>query len=73
MAKTYLNMLKDDAIIKVEFKPSDIVKLQAIIFKHMSKSITIDDDSWNTILDLCQRIDDEASRQKQTVSKEVNF
>jgi len=39
----------------------------------MSKTINIDDASWDTILDLCQRIDDEASLQKQIISKEVNF
>jgi hypothetical protein len=66
-------MLKDDAIIKIEFRPADIAKLQAILFKHMSKTINIDDASWDTILDLCQRIDDEASLQKQIISKEVNF
>jgi hypothetical protein len=73
MAKTYVNILKKDAVITVPFTPNDITKLHAILLKHLDKSVSLDDASWQTIEDLCQRIDDEAKTQNQTESKEVNF
>jgi hypothetical protein len=73
MAKTYVNILKKDAVINVPFTPADIARLQSILLKHLDKSVTLDDASWQTIEELCQRVDDHAREQNQTESKEVNF
>ena len=73
MAKTHLNALKQDAVVKVDFKPGDIMKLQAILFRHVSKQIKLDDTSWTTLMDLCERIDDLAAIQNQLESREVDL
>lgn len=73
MAKTYVNILRKDAVINVPFTPADTAKLQMILLKHLDKSVSLDDSSWKTIEELCQRIDDEARQQNQTESKEVDF
>jgi hypothetical protein len=73
MAKTYVNVIKKDAVINVPFTTNDIVKLQAILLKHLDKKVSIDDESWNTLEELCDRIDQNAINQDKMESKEVSF
>ncbi len=73
MAKTYVNVIKKDAVINVPFTTDDIARLQAILLKHLDKKLSIDDESWNTIEELCERIDHNAVNQDKIESKEVSF
>jgi hypothetical protein len=73
MAKTYIALLKKDAKIEFVFNTEDIAKLQTILLKHLTKENVLDDESWNIIQDLCNRIDECAQKQNQIESKEVNF
>jgi len=73
MAKTYVNVIKKDAVINVPFTTDDIARLQAILLKHLDKKLSIDDESWNTIEELCERIDQNAVNQDKIESKEVSF
>ena len=73
MAKTYVNVIKKDAVINVPFTTDDVAKLQAILLKHLDYKIAIDDDSWNTVEELCSRIDHYAIIQHKIESKEVLF
>ncbi len=73
MAKTYVDMFKLGAEVIVSFTNEDVVKLQSILFKHMSKQNQLDDDSWTTILDLCSKIEDCAKTQGKMESKEIKF
>lgn len=73
MAKTYVDMFKPGAEVTVTFTSEDVVKLQAILFRHMSKKSQLDDESWTTILDLCSKIEDCAKSQDKMESKEIKF
>lgn len=73
MAKTYVDMFKPGAEVVVTFTSEDVVKLQAILFRHMSKKNQLDDASWDTILDLCDRIEACAKTQDKMESKEIKF
>lgn len=73
MAKTYVNVIKKDAVINVPFTTDDIAKLQSILLKHLDKKVNLDDESWIIIEQLCERIDENALKQDKTESKEVSF
>lgn len=73
MAKTYVKVIKKDAVINVPFTTDDIAKLQSILLKHLDKKVNLDDESWIIIEQLCERIDDNAFNQDKTESKEVIF
>lgn len=73
MAKTYVKVIKKDAVINVPFTTDDIAKLQSILLKHLDKKVNLDDDSWIIIEQLCERIDESAFSQDKTESKEVIF
>ena len=73
MAKTYVSVLKKGAIINVNFTTDDITKLHAILLRSLDNQNLLDTASYDTINELCGRIDDAAREQKQTVNRELNF
>jgi hypothetical protein len=73
MASTYVTVLKQNAEIKVPFCPSDIFNLQTILLKHLDKKIHLDQESWEIIESICERVDLCAKEQNQTVEQEVKF
>jgi RNA:NAD 2'-phosphotransferase (TPT1/KptA family) len=73
MSKTYVTVLKKNAIIQVPFTTDDISQLHSILLRHLDDQCKLDDRSWATIESLCGKIDRYAENQNQTESKEVNF
>jgi RNA:NAD 2'-phosphotransferase (TPT1/KptA family) len=73
MSKTYVTVLKKDALIKVPFTTDEISQLHSILLRHLDDQCKLDDRSWSTIESLCSKIDKYAELQNQTESKEVNF
>jgi hypothetical protein len=73
MAKTYVSVLKKNAVINVNFTNEDITRLHAILLRHLDNQNQLDDKSYSTINDLCSKIEDAAKKQNQTENKEVNF
>lgn len=73
MAKTYIKVIKKDAVINVSFTTDDVAALQAILLKHLDNKFKLDDESWSTIEEICHRIDESAFNQNKTESVEVNF
>lgn len=73
MAKTYVSVLKKGAIINVKFTTDDIAKFHAILLRSLDNQNLLDTASYDTINELCGRIDNEASKQNQTVNREINF
>lgn len=73
MTKTLMTVLKKDAQVCVSFTPGDVSALQSILMRHLTKEIKLDDRSWETIEQLCTRIDDCAATQDQIENKEVEF
>lgn len=68
-----MDVFKQDAQITVQFTTDDVAALQSILLRHLAGEAKLDDPSWETITDLCTRIDQCAKDQMQTVSKEVEF
>ena len=73
MAKTYVSVLKKGALINVKFTTEDITKLHAILLRSLDNQNVLDTASYDTINELCTRIDDSARQQNQTVNREINF
>ena len=73
MPNTYVDVIRRDAVISVPFTLADITALQTILLKNLDKRITLDDKSWDTIEDLCTKIDQCAKEQNLTESKEISF
>jgi len=73
MAKTYVSVLKKGAVINVKFNTDDISRLHAILLRSLDNQNQLDTASYDTINELCSRIDDEARQQNQTVNREINF
>ena len=73
MAKTYVSVLKKGAIINVKFTTDDISKLHSILLRSLDNQNVLDTASYDTINELCGKIDNEATRQNQTVNREINF
>jgi len=73
MLKTYVSVLKKDAIIQVPFTTNDISQLHSILLRHLDDQCKLDDTSWSIIESLCGKIDRFAATQNQTESKELNF
>lgn len=73
MAKTYVSVLKKGAVINVKFTTDDISKLHSILLRSLDNQNQLDSASYDTINELCGRIDDEARQQNQTVNREINF
>lgn len=73
MAKTYVSVLKKGAVINVDFTSEDITKLHAILLRHLDNQNQLDNNSYDTINELCAKIEDAARKQNQTEDKEVNF
>lgn len=73
MTKTYMSVLKNDALIMVPFTTVDVSALQSILIRHINGEATLDEVSWKTIETFCTRIDDCAADQHQMESKEVEF
>lgn len=73
MNKTYVNVIKADAKINVPFTTNDVAALQAILLRHISGTINLDQATLDTIDTLCARIDDFACEQHQMETKEIEF
>jgi hypothetical protein len=73
MLNTYVDVIKQGAVINVPFTCKDITALQTILLKNLDSQIKLDDLSWNTIESLCSRIDNCAKDQDLTESKEISF
>jgi len=73
MAKTYVSVLKKGAVINVKFNTDDITKLHAILLRSLDNQNQLDTASYDTINELCSRIDNAARQQNQTVNRELNF
>lgn len=73
MARTYVNVIKKGAVVSVPFSTDDIARLQAILLRHLDDQARLDAASWDTIEEICQRIDNCAKDQNQTERKEVDF
>jgi len=73
MSKTYVTVLKRNALIEVPFTTDDVAQLHSILLRHLDDQCKLDDRSWDTIKSLCAKIDRYAEIQNQTVPKEVNF
>jgi len=73
MTKTLMNVLKKDAQICVSFSTAQVCALQSILVRHITGESRLDDTSWNTLEELCTRIDEFAEQQNQMESKEVEF
>jgi|APGre2960657404_1045060.scaffolds.fasta_scaffold544052_2 hypothetical protein len=73
MAKTYVSVVKRNAVINVPFNTSDISELHSILLRNLDDQNVLDKKTWDTINNLCERIELCAKEQNQTESKEVNF
>lgn len=73
MPNTYVDVIKKDAVIHVPFTASDILALQTILLKNLDHKIEIDDVSWETIENLCSRVDQCAKEQNMTEPREISF
>jgi hypothetical protein len=73
MSKTYVSSLRKDAVIQVPITSGDIAKLHSVLLKHLDSQITLDDNSWDTLEKLCNKIDRCAEEQNLTELREVNF
>jgi hypothetical protein len=73
MARTYVNVIKKGAVVNVPFSTDDIARLQSILLRHLDSQANLDQRSWDTIEEICERIDSCARQQNQTESKEVEF
>lgn len=73
MPNTYVDVIKQGAVINVPFTSNDIAALQTILLKNLDNQIKLDDTSWNTIEGLCSRVDHCAKDQNLTESKEISF
>lgn len=70
---TYVDVLKANAKINVEFQLADVTALQGILLRHLAGKNNMDNTSYDVITELCTRIDEAAVAQHQTVSKPVNL
>ena len=73
MSKTYVTVLKRNALIEVPFNTDEVSQLHSILLRHLDDQCKLDDKSWDTIKSICSKIDRYAEIQNQTVSKEVQF
>lgn len=73
MSKTFVNVFKTDAQVDVSLSTSDIHAIQSILLRHLNGVIELDEKSWNTIQDLCEKIEQSAIMQDQMERKEVEF
>jgi hypothetical protein len=73
MPKTYVDVIKQDAKIKVTFASNDVAELQAILLRDLNKENSLDKESWKFIENLCERIETAARTQGLTESKQVKF
>jgi hypothetical protein len=73
MPKTYVDVIKQDAKIKVTFAPNDVAELQAILLRDLNKENSLDKESWKFIENLCERIETAARTQGLTESKQLDF
>lgn len=73
MSKTFVNVFKTDAQVNVSLSTSDIHAIQAILLRHLNGVTELDEKSWNTIQDLCEKIEQSAIMQDQMERKEVEF
>jgi hypothetical protein len=73
MPKTYVNVIRKDAVISVPFTCKDVSAYQTVLLKHISGDIQLDDQSWQIIEELCTRIDNQAEEQNLTESKSIEF
>ena len=70
---TYMDVLKANAKINVEFEVGDVAALQGILLRHLSGQNDMDQKSYDVINTLCGRIDQAAIDQNQMVTKEINL
>lgn len=73
MAKTYVSIVKRNAVINVPFTTSDIFELHSILLRNLDDQNVLDNKTRESINNLCERIEACAKEQNQTESKEVNF
>ena len=73
MPKTYVNVIRKDAVIQVPFSCQDVAAYQVILLKHLNGEVRLDDKSWQIIEDLCSRIDFHAEEQNLTEPKPIEF
>jgi len=73
MAKTYVSVVKRNAIINVQFNTNDISELHSILLRNLDEQNVLDQKSWDTINKLCEKIEICAREQNQTESKEVEL
>ena len=73
MAKTYVNVVRRDAVINVPFNTSDISELHSILLRNLDDQNVLDQKTWNTINNLCEKIEICARQQNQTESKELEL
>lgn len=73
MAKTYVSVVKRNAVINVPFTTFDIFELHSILLRNLDDQNVLDNKTRESINNLCERIEACAKEQNQTESKEVNF
>lgn len=73
MPNTYVDIIKKDAVVQVPVTNRDIVALQSILLRSIEHKISLDDSSWETIENLCARIDECAKEQNLTESRIIEF
>jgi hypothetical protein len=73
MPKTYVNVIRKDAQIKVPFTCKDVAAYQAILLRHITGEARLDEKSFQVIEDLCSRIDFHAEEQNLTEPKAIEF
>ncbi len=72
MANTYVDALKKDAKVSIELSIKDIHVLQVVLLKN-SLGQTVDKSLIDSLFILCDRIDENAKNQNQTVLKAVEL
>ena len=73
MPNTHIDVIKQGAVVNVPFTTQDISALHVILLKNLDDQIKLDKTSWDTIEQLCSKVDQCAKDQKLTQSKEISF
>lgn len=73
MLSTHIDVIKQGAVINVPFTTGDIRALQMILLKNLDNQVQLDQTSWDTIEQLCSKVDECAKDQNLTQSREISF
>lgn len=73
MLNTHIDVIKQGAVINVPFTTGDIRALQMILLKNLDNQVQLDQTSWDTIEQLCSKVDQCAKDQNLTQSREISF